>query len=103
MAVAGGLMDLDDEWNRGSVPQRTQTLQTLFSEIRDLAEKDTTSEFFCGVLNPILCTPEDFERAFQSEFDRSIKSRVIFRENYICAAASENKLNTNFVSKLVLI
>jgi hypothetical protein len=84
----------DDDWDfiaraleTSMLPAQTATLQKLFEEIWDLAQKDreqvTTSDFFLGVLNPVICTPEDFEQAdspLLSEFDRSIKSRVIFRE-----------------------
>jgi hypothetical protein len=77
---------LEAEWT--SVSRDSELLVLLhvlsssLSDIQDLAEQDTTSGFFLGVLNPVRCLWE-LERAdfpFQSEFDRSIKCRVIFRE-----------------------
>jgi hypothetical protein len=72
------------DWDGGTytVSSQADELKKMFTDIRVLAEQDSTSQFFSHVLNPSICVenfdPTNFE--FQTEFDRSIKSRVCFRE-----------------------
>jgi hypothetical protein len=75
--------------NQVPLQEQIESLKKLFTEIRNLAEQDKTSGFFEGVLDPSIHLSEKGEeskkinptcRSFQNEFDRSIESRVCFRE-----------------------